>query len=83
MLVVYLVIINILIFIIMGIDKYCALKNKTRVSEKVFFIGSLAGGFLGQGLAMIAFNHKIRKYKFYLMMAISACLWLGIIIYMG
>ena len=60
----YLIIINILSFIVMGIDKRNAIKNKYRVSEKSLFILSIFGGSIGTFLAMFTFRHKIRKKAF-------------------
>ena len=60
----YLIIINVLSFIIMGIDKHNAIKNKYRVSEKSLFILSIFGGAIGTFIAMFVFRHKIRKKAF-------------------
>ncbi len=60
----YLIIINVLSFIVMGIDKHNAIKNKYRVSEKSLFILSIFGGAIGTLIAMFIFRHKIRKKAF-------------------
>ena len=60
----YLIIINVLSFIIMGIDKHNAINNKYRVSEKSLFILSIFGGAIGTLIAMFIFRHKIRKKAF-------------------
>ncbi len=60
----YLIIINVLSFIVMGIDKHNAIKNKYRVSEKSLFILSIFGGAIGTFIAMFIFRHKIRKKAF-------------------
>ncbi len=57
-------IINLIVFLIYGLDKYLAVKGKNRISEKflllaAFFLGS-AGAFMG----MIVFKHKISKTSF-------------------
>ncbi len=63
-LVYYLIFINIFTFIIFGIDKYKAIKNKYRVKEKTLFILSIIGGFVGAILAMKIFRHKTLKPSF-------------------
>ena len=60
----YLITINVLSFIVMGIDKHNAIKNKYRVSEKSLFILSIFGGAIGTLIAMFIFRHKIRKKAF-------------------
>ena len=60
----YLITINVLSFIVMGIDKHNAINNKYRVSEKSLFILSIFGGAIGTLIAMFVFRHKIRKKTF-------------------
>ena len=63
----YLLIINIISFVLMGIDKIQAIRNKKRISEASLLIISLIGGSIGTILSMIIFRHKIRKIKFLLL----------------
>ena len=63
----YLLIINIISFVLMGIDKIQAIRNKQRISEASLLIISLIGGSIGTILSMIIFKHKIRKIKFLLL----------------
>ena len=63
----YLLIINIISFVLMGIDKIQAIRNKQRISEASLIIISLIGGSIGTILSMIIFKHKIRKIKFLLL----------------
>ena len=44
-LIIYLVIINIITFIIFGLDKYFAIKNKFRISEATLFCLYIMGTF--------------------------------------
>lgn len=62
--IVYLIIINILSFILMYIDKLKAIKGRFRISEDVLLGLSLIGGSLGVILSMYLFHHKTRKFKF-------------------
>lgn len=56
--------INIFAFVITGLDKGKALKNKWRISEKMLIIMALLGGALGVYLAMVIFSHKTSKTIF-------------------
>ena len=63
--------INILSFILMGIDKYKAIKNKYRISENTLLLISILGGGIGSLLGMILFHHKTKKLKFQILVPIS------------
>ena len=60
----YFVIINIIGFGIMGLDKWKAKKGYWRVPESSLFIISLIGGSLGSILSMYSFRHKTRHWYF-------------------
>lgn len=60
----YIIIINLMMILLYGIDKYKAIHHYWRVSEKILLIGALFGGSLGAILAMYGFNHKTRKNIF-------------------
>ena len=66
----YLVIVNTISFIIMGLDKYFAIKEKRRISENSLLFLSIIGGVFGTSLGMIIFRHKIRKPKFLILIPI-------------
>ena len=69
---VYLVIINIAGFAIMGIDKKRAIRGAWRISEASLFLTALLGGALGCTLGMQHFRHKTKHWYFkYGMPAIS------------
>lgn len=61
----YLVFINIISFIAMGIDKKRAQAGRYRISEDTLLILSFIGGASGVLLGMIVFKHKTSKPKFY------------------
>ena len=63
-LIAYLVIINIVGFILMGADKRKARLGKWRIPEKTFFIVSILGGSLGTWAGMYSFRHKTRHWYF-------------------
>lgn len=68
--IIYLLIINILSFILMGLDKYKAINNHWRISEYTFFGLSLLGGSLGTLIAMPIFHHKTKKNSFRILIPI-------------
>lgn len=76
----YLITINMICLILMGFDKYFAIKNKKRISEHTFLTLSFFGGCLGTLLGMLLFHHKIRKPKFYFIIPILVILYLILIL---
>ncbi|SDA48023.1 Uncharacterized membrane protein YsdA, DUF1294 family [Lachnospiraceae bacterium G11] len=63
-LLVYLVIINIIGFAMMGIDKKKAKKRSFRIPEASLFIIAVIGGSLGTIAGMYFFRHKTRHWYF-------------------
>ncbi len=60
----YFIILNIIGFALMGIDKYKAKKRAFRIPEATLFIVALIGGSIGSILGMYAFRHKTRHWYF-------------------
>lgn len=60
----YLAVVNIIGFLIMGLDKAKAKRNAWRIPEKTFFIVSLLGGGLGSWIGMYTFRHKTKHWYF-------------------
>ena len=58
-----LVTVNLISFIIYGVDKYKAVKGKWRVSENALLMSAAIAPF-GALLGMRAFRHKVRKARF-------------------
>lgn len=64
-LVLYLLAINFLSFLLMGIDKLKAKKeNARRIPEKTLFLFALLGGSVGSILGMRIFHHKTKHWYF-------------------
>lgn len=78
---IYILIMNIIGFLIMGIDKAKAKKNAWRIPEKAFFIVSLLGGGLGSWFGMYTFRHKTRHWYFVIGIPAIAIIELGIMCY--
>ena len=61
---VYLLLVNIVGFSLMGIDKKTAVRGAWRISEASLFLSALLGGALGCTLGMHYFHHKTRHWYF-------------------
>lgn len=62
--VLYLTIVNLAGFIVMGIDKLRARKRVWRIPESTLFVIALIGGSLGTTIGMHLFHHKTRHWYF-------------------
>ena len=60
----YLIIINIIAFLAMYIDKRKAKYGKWRIQEQSLFILALIGGSIGAIIGMNIFRHKTKKLRF-------------------
>jgi uncharacterized membrane protein YsdA (DUF1294 family) len=60
----YFIIINLIGFAIMGIDKRKAKMGNWRIPERVLFLITLFGGGIGTITGMYVFRHKTKKAKF-------------------
>lgn len=61
---IYLIIINILAFLLCYIDKKKAIQHKIRIPEKILLFISIIGGCFGFALSMHINHHKTHKLKF-------------------
>ena len=62
--VIYLIGINVLTFLIYGIDKWKARRGKWRIPEDTLIWLAIAGGSIGALLGMNLFRHKTQHKKF-------------------
>ena len=62
--IIYFIVINIIGFLIMYIDKQKAKKGKWRIPEKTLFIITALGGGIGTVAGMYTFRHKTQKIAF-------------------
>ena len=60
----YLLGINILAFLVFGLDKWKARKDRWRIPEATLLMLAVAGGSAGALLGMLLFRHKTRHNKF-------------------
>ena len=71
----YLIIMNLLEFVLMTADKYRAVHKKWRIPEKVLLIMAVLGGALGGWLAMILVRHKTKHWYFVLLMPLMTVVY--------
>ena len=62
--IIYIITINIISFILMGWDKYSAIKDYWRISESNLLGIAILGGAPGEYLGMLVFHHKTKKELF-------------------
>ena len=61
---IYLIVMNLISFFQMGIDKQRAMKQEWRISEKTLWLFAILGGSAGAGLGMKLFRHKTKHASF-------------------
>lgn len=64
MLLIYLAVMNVAGFFLMGIDKGRARRHSWRIPEATLFLMALLGGSVGVHAAMYVFRHKTRHISF-------------------
>ena len=61
---IYFIIINLLAFALMGIDKRRAVRHSWRIPEKTLFLSAILGGSIGAIAGMQLFRHKTKHWYF-------------------
>ena len=61
---IYLVIINLIAFFLMAMDKSRARKHQWRIPEKTLFLSAIIGGSIGAIAGMYTFHHKTKHWYF-------------------
>lgn len=79
--IIYFIVINIIGFLIMYIDKQKAKKGKWRIPEKTLFVVTLLGGGIGTISGMYTFRHKTQKMEFVIGFPVITILEIITIIY--
>ena len=59
-----LIVINIVTFVVYGIDKWKAMKGRWRISEFTLLLLAVIGGSIGALLGMRVWHHKTKHLKF-------------------
>ena len=60
----YVILMSLLLFGMMGVDKQRARHHKYRISEKKLFLVALIGGAIGGTIGMYLFRHKSKLWYF-------------------
>lgn len=60
----YILVLNLFGFLIMGFDKFAAIRDFRRIPEKTLFAIGLLGGAIGVYLGMTTFRHKTKTQSF-------------------
>lgn len=79
--IIYLVVINIITFLVMGLDKWKAKRGSWRIQESALFTFVLFGGGIGGILGMIYFHHKTKKLKFQIGFPLITIIEIAFLIY--
>ena len=67
---IYFIIVNILGFFLILIDKIKACKNKWRIKERTLIFLAILGSGPGEIISMLIFHHKTKKNKFIILIPI-------------
>lgn len=78
----YLIAINAITFIIYGIDKWKARKNKWRIPESTLLLLAVFGGSIGAFLGMRVWRHKTMHKKFKYGIPSILVLQIGLLLYL-
>lgn len=78
----YLIVINIVAFALMGADKRRARRNKWRIKERTLFLSALLGGSIGAIAGMQAFRHKTKHWYFVLGMPLILVLQVALAVFL-
>ncbi|MCD8036584.1 MAG: DUF1294 domain-containing protein [Clostridiales bacterium] len=68
-LLIYYAAINIVLFVLMGIDKSKAKRDKWRIKEATLMFCAIIGGGIGGFIGMRVFHHKTKKWYFHVVFA--------------
>ncbi len=60
----YIAAVNVISFIVMGVDKRRAVKRAFRIPESTLFVLAIIGGSIGSIAGMHLFHHKTRHWYF-------------------
>ena len=71
----YLVVINLIAFVLYGIDKKRAIKNEFRIRESVLLWTARLGGAIGSWLGIKIFRHKTKHTKFRVIVPLWFFVW--------
>ena len=76
----YLLIINLIAFILFGIDKIWAIRNELRIRVSVLLWIARLGGAIGSWLGIKLFRHKTKHTKFRIVVPLWTIIWIVAIV---
>lgn len=82
-LVAWLLLVNILTWLVYGLDKHAARKSWQRVPEKTLLLLGLVGGWVGALVAQEVFRHKTQKQPFRTWFMLSVILNVVVLVGIG
>ena len=80
-LIIYGILVNVIAFLLYGIDKWKARKGLRRIPERVLLEIAVIGGSVGAYVGMQLFRHKTRKVKFSVGVPIIFFIQIAILLY--
>ena len=79
----YLLVINIVAFVLMYEDKRRARKKLWRISERTLFTAALLGGSIGGLCGMYFFRHKTKHWYFRIGFPVILCAQIALAVWVG
>ncbi len=76
----YILFINIIAFVLYGVDKNRAINHEHRIPESVLLWMARLGGGLGSWLGMRHFHHKKKHSKFQILIPLWISIWMLILV---
>lgn len=71
----YVLLINLLLFLLMGMDKRAAKRKKWRIPERRLLTLGIIGGGIGGILGMLVFHHKTHRIYFTICYVVNIICW--------
>ena len=81
-LLIYLMAVNVILYAMMGIDKFNAKMQRRRIPERVLFTFAVIGGGLGGTLGMFSFRHKTKHWYFRLFFPLLMLIQIALVIWL-
>lgn len=78
----YLIIINLISFILYKNDKKKAIKHQYRTKEKTLLLSGLIGGVFGSIVAMKIYRHKTKHWYFVVLNAIYLVIYVALLAFL-
>lgn len=77
----FLLLTNVVSFVLMGVDKRLAKERKRRIPENTLFLSAACMGALGGILGMLCFRHKTKHMAFVIGFPILLVIEIALLIY--